>query len=462
MKTLLITTGLLDRIGESNSYQEALIASLVDRGHAVSVICTAEVSAKPWLHFERTTGNPAVYSIFNAGIYPARYPGGGVGTRTPLRDIQATPSFAKLFWKILGEIQPDVVNIQSLFGLPFDLVAELGAREWPVVFTAHDFFALCPTAHLYLPDNQRCRLSAQQLVCGQCCAYTQAYGAFQVAQIATEVIKFCPQWCGAAAKLLLRLRNAAVRCINFLYSRETLSVEYAIRREQALATLRSVKTLHCISKNQAKVFAAFAGPLDNLRVLPLQSPAVTSKTAIRKKKPGNGPLKLGALNTAVVMKGGTWLLERCKSLEALGLSHEVHFYGNPIQCSGSAANVHHHGRYRSGDLDAIAEQLDFCVVPSVCDETLAFTGLEMLARGVPLIASSYAGVSSFVKHGVDGFVFDPADPARFEQLVTDLAGNRQTVAEIQAACAARRVKSFEEHITDMEQLFRDTCGFKGA
>ena len=183
MKTLIITTGLLERIGESNSYQESLIASLVDRGHAFSVICTAEVSAKPWLHHERTTGNPAVYSIFNAGIYPARYPGGGVGTRTPLRDIQATPSFAKLFWKILGEIQPDIVNIQSLFGLPFALVAELGARDWPVVFTAHDYFALCPTAHLYLHGNQRCRLSAQQLVCGQCCASTQAYGAFQACSL---------------------------------------------------------------------------------------------------------------------------------------------------------------------------------------------------------------------------------------------------------------------------------------
>lgn len=462
MKILIITAGLLEQTGESNSYQEALIAALLERGHTVSILCTAEVSAKPWLFYEKETGSPTTYTIFNAGIYPARYPGGGVGTRTPLRDIQAKPSFAKIFWKVLGEIRPDVVSIQSLFGLPFDLVGELGSRGWPVAFTAHDYFALCPTAHLFLPDNQRCRLPAQELICSQCCASTHAYGAFRTAQIANDLIESFPRRCAKVAGFLQRLRNAAVRCANYLCRRQSLPEEYSARRECAVATLRSVQTLHCISEHQAKVFEALAGPLDNLRVLPLQSPAVNSNTATRGNLRGNSTLKLGALNTAVVMKGGRWLLERCKSLEALGVSHEMHFYGSPMQDAATVASVHQHGRYKSGDLDRIAAHLDFCIVPSLWDETLAFTGMEMLARGVPLIASCRAGVSSFIKHGVDGFVFDPGDPAGFEQLIVGLVDNRQKVAEVQAACAARRTTTFGEHVTEMENLFQETCRYQSA
>jgi glycosyltransferase involved in cell wall biosynthesis len=120
--------------------------------------------------------------------------------------------------------------------------------------------------------------------------------------------------------------------------------------------------------------------------------------------------------------------------------------------------VSYHGHDDHADLDEIAATADFCIIPSLCDETLGFTGLEMLARGVPLIVSDRAGASEFIESGVNGFLFDPASAEELLQIIRQLHHDTTLVKYVQSPGrnCTKKIESFSEHVTEMEALFSST------
>ena len=192
MDLLFITAGLVPVRGASNSYQEALIEGLAARGHSIACLCTAAVRLRPGVSWVSVQQGPyRRYSVFNGGVYPASYSQGGVGSRSPMRDVRSRSTLRRAIIEIVRAERPKLVSIQSLFGLPFDIVDEIRREATRVVFTAHDYFALCPTAHLFLPEGERCRLSEAELVCSKCCAqsFLQSLLAFHPVEPAGRVVR---------------------------------------------------------------------------------------------------------------------------------------------------------------------------------------------------------------------------------------------------------------------------------
>src|SRR5262249_3722766 len=122
-------------------------------------------------------------------------------------------------------------------------------------------------------------------------------------------------------------------------------------------------------------------------------------------------------------------------------------------------SVVYHGRYCELDLDRIAASADFLIIPSVCDETLGFVGLEMLSRGVPVLASSRAGMNEFVIPGENGYVFDPDKPKALSSLIADLLQSPSARCLRTAGITLPpSIKAFPDHLSDIETLFRIAAG----
>jgi len=108
------------------------------------------------------------------------------------------------------------------------------------------------------------------------------------------------------------------------------------------------------------------------------------------------------------------------------------------------------------DLDRISALADFCLLPSIWDETLGFTAMEMLARGVPLIASNCAGASQFVQCGANGYVFNPEDQDSLVNLLKKICSpNSKDGGLAPEGKIPAGLKCYGEHIVDMEALLRN-------
>ncbi|MES2308030.1 MAG: glycosyltransferase [Verrucomicrobiota bacterium] len=426
-----------------------------ERGHEIACLCMAELSLRPWMHWKRTDERFSIYHLYNGGVYPGVYPQGGVGTRSPQLEIDPSIKLRRLVFQIIHEFSPDLISIQSLFGLPLRMMEEIAQGPIPTVFTALDYFSICPTAHLFPPEEKPCRLPAQQLTCDQCCSQTLHYVPFWVTHHFDQWIDHCsnPSFLRST---LCRLRNIVIR-VNRLWNKKSVHREgYIRRREIASESLKSLTVIQPISHRQAEVLQELTGRLSNIRVIHAHPVSTTKITSQPLPSSTQRPLRFVALNVHAPYKGSELLNSVFRELEKKQYPFELHFYGARPENTISSSQVHYHGRYQESDLDSIGSDADFLLIPSLWDETLGFVGLEMMARGVPLIVSQLAGVSEFVKNWETGFIFDPHQKDSLLQIIEELFQNESLRQKIQqnASIPNESLKTFDQHVTEIEEMFR--------
>lgn len=72
------------------------------------------------------------------------------------------------------------------------------------------------------------------------------------------------------------------------------------------------------------------------------------------------------------------------------------------------------------DIPEICKCADIGVMPST-REGLGLSGIEMLAAGLPVIASNVHGIVDYIKDGVDGYLCDPFDEDSFAEAIKKLS-----------------------------------------
>lgn len=97
------------------------------------------------------------------------------------------------------------------------------------------------------------------------------------------------------------------------------------------------------------------------------------------------------------------------------------------------------------DVDRELAQMDLLVLPSLFGEGLPMVILEAMAAGVPVVASSVEGVPEAIRHGRDGLLVRPGDPA-------DLAGAIDRVVRGEVDWHALRSSAMERHRLEFSDL----------
>ncbi|MGN0114194.1 MAG: glycosyltransferase family 4 protein [Monoglobaceae bacterium] len=106
------------------------------------------------------------------------------------------------------------------------------------------------------------------------------------------------------------------------------------------------------------------------------------------------------------------------------------------------------------DIPEICHCADIGVMPST-REGLGMAGLEMLAAGVPLVASNVHGINDYVCDGVNGFSVSPNDAAGFAEAIFKLS-NPDTRENMRAACVEKS-KEFDQKISfaQMKKIYNE-------
>ncbi len=362
--------------------------TLTERGHEVTVLTRQPSEAPATLALRRDTraGVPVI-SIVGSGSTFERFP----GYESALENV---------FERVMTEVAPDVVLITHLLHHSPGYVS--AAHRWgiPVVLELHDFFMLCPRAHLERRNGDLCDGPEGGCACARYCFEDQT--------------------------------DARLR--------------WALRSESFAEALREADEVLAPSRFLAEAFASRRGE-DPIRVIP--NAVAQMGPVLREDRPPGQPLHLASIGVTVEHKGFQTVVEalRLAALPAARytifgvalppLSHELQEAGDEI----ADLELRLFNAFHPAHLPALLGDVDVVVVPSLVPETYSIVTREAFACGIPVIAAAIGALPEAVREEENGWLFEPGDAVGLAALLWRLNEDPSLVPR-----AAARV-SEEEVVT---------------
>ena len=153
----LVHQYLPDYVGGTELYTQSLARGLVARGHDATVYYRR--SAEGQGHDEREEGGVRVWAAWD----------GVVTVRRRFLATFRSSSLEETFAHLLDTVQPDLIHVQHLMGLPPALMRAIAAQRIPYVVTLHDYWWVCANAQLLTNyDETVCEGPRAYLNCSRC------------------------------------------------------------------------------------------------------------------------------------------------------------------------------------------------------------------------------------------------------------------------------------------------------
>jgi GT2 family glycosyltransferase/glycosyltransferase involved in cell wall biosynthesis len=269
-----------------------------------------------------------------------------------------------------------LVNVHHLLGNGPEVLDYLAQEGLPVVFSFHDYYAVCPTAHLI--DNT-----------GNYCGGTCSDGT-----------GLCP--------LNRQFFQAPIPALKHEYV-------HVHRNRMALALSRCqayTAPSNCTKQGLLNAFSSLRN-----REFQVIEHGRDMKRIQAGSEPGSDmPAKVICIGTLSEPKGSGLIRELMALNQLHGRRFEFHFLGGrsrelrPEQNGGI-----YYGAYHRDELPGLLMEISpsFSLLASICEETFSCTLSESWAAGIPVIASNRGALRERIEKHAGGWLFDPDDPDAF-------------------------------------------------
>jgi glycosyltransferase involved in cell wall biosynthesis len=395
------------------------------------------------------------------------------GTRFPDLELHE-PATEKLFDAVLEEVRPEVVHVQELAGLPSSVVDIAQRRRVPLVMTLQDYFPLCPTVKLYDADGQICMRRDPAPQCVRCCRdaplgtrhMRDMTTAFELRRLGGAFPRARDAAWGVLGPLLRRLPSGLPVDERAHGADAPAGQVEAYRRRRAtnVERLSRFDALVGVSSRVTEIYSDLGVDPARLRTLHLTVGHLEALRPRHVEAPGR-PLRFATLaGLASVPKGSRLVLDVVRRLEQMDLdgAYEVHVHGlvDPaIEAEVRALrSVRLRGPYSLGDLDALLDTADVGLVPSIWEEAYAHTGLEFVAKGIPVIANALGGSPDFAVPGESGWLNRSAGGQELAEIMAAIARDPREVVRFSRRLLDRRdelIKPLDRHLVELDELYRE-------
>ena len=395
------------------------------------------------------------------------------GTRFPDLDLDE-PAMDRLIDRALADFAPDVLNLQEFLGLPSSIVDIAHARGVPVVMTLHDYFPLCPTVKLFDADGRVCMRRDPAPECVRCCR-DAPLGTRHIREM---TVAFELQRAGRA---LPRLRGTALRTLSRLLPRmpSGLPIDtraqasdappapesaYRRRRQVNLARLSRIDVLIGASTRITEIYKQLGVPGARLRTVHLVAGHIARLRPRAIESPPR-PVRFvtlaGAQNEE---KGASVLVDALRRLSAGAPAgdYAVDVHGlvdDRIRDELERLSaVRIHGRYDPEALDSILDSPHVGIVPSVWEDTYPHAGLELLAKGIPVIGNARGGIPDYTIPGQTGWLNRSCSGAELAEIMAGVIADPAQVVRLNRSIRERRdelVKPLERHLDELDEIYRE-------
>ena len=426
--------------------------ALVARGHEISVFAgfPARSAVEEARRFDRYMHEGIPVERFRHNYAP-------MGTEPNIAALEYNNRFfAAYFRTYLIRTRPDVVHffhLQRLSASAIDVCEELGL---PMVLTPTDFWLVCPTNQLLLPNHALCLGPDPD---GANCV--RHVVARTQSPLARRCLDMMPGW----------LLSAMIRGLNRGF----------FPRQKQASYVRALSSRHRFMKSRMNRVQRVTVPTrlmaDMLRKNGLSTPKVTflpfgiNTEGLSRKAPASSRarLRIGFIGTLYEHKGAHILLEAVRSL-ATEIPIELRIYGNHNEFPKYIARlrriaaddppVEFCGTFPHGRSGEILSSLDVLVVPSLWYENAPLVINSDQACGCPVIASNLGGTSEVVVHEENGLLFEAGNVNELAQAIRRLACDRTLLRKLEEK--ARKPKSIGEYATELESVYNEILAERRA
>ncbi|HEX8273766.1 MAG TPA: glycosyltransferase [Longimicrobiaceae bacterium] len=369
--------------------------------------------------------------------------------------------FAEEFGAVLARFAPDLVHFVHLARLSASLVGPCVERGIPTVFTATDFWAVCPFSQLRLPDQSICAGPGPGAL--NCVRHLVAGSGARRASV-LGLARHAPDWMLGlgvrAAEMRLPLAPPVLDEVAALARRQGFVREQLGRVDRVLAPSRLME----------RTLAAGGIAPGRVSFLPY---GIDTAGIERRTDRGSGPaLRLGFVGSLTEHKGLDVAVGAVRRLPP-ELPVELAVHGAPADgpagrayldavrsLAGGDPRIRFHGPFRNREVGGVLAGLDALVVPSVWHENTPLVVYEAFAAGCPVVASDVEGIAEVVRHGVDGLLFARGDADALARALLRLAEDRALVAAL--AGQTRPPLAVGEHVDRLESVYAELLAGRAA
>lgn len=302
--------------------------------------------------------------------------------------------------------RPDLVHVHHFGHVTTAVATAAYALEIPVVFTATDFWLICPTSQLFRYDRSLCNGPTNIAKCAKCVASTyrraQPYRSL-IGAIPEPLFNLAAHRVAPTLKGMLR----AARGVASLVERAEWNRGVARRFSRLLVTSRFMRERLVENGVSAERMEQVSFGIDTAWAASLVPRRLQS------------PLRIGFIGAIARHKGLHVLVEAFRQLGAgkharLEVYGRLDFappYGDQVRSlAAETSEIEFRGTFPHQEIGRVLSGLDVLVIPSVWYENTPLVLWMALAARVPVIVSDMGGLVEIIRDGENGLVVPCGDP----------------------------------------------------
>ena len=314
------------------------------------------------------------------------------------------------FIEFLDEVKPDIIHFGHLNYLSTNLVRISKERNYPVVFTLHDFWLYCPRGQLISRRDESLCDEIDTEKCVKCLEeylYKEEKPESQVQQrlnhIQKEVIEKVDLFISPSKFLLNKMVQLGIPKEKITY------LDYGF------------------NYNYFKYF----------------------------KKKKSEKIRFGFIGRIIPVKGVHLIIDAFNKITNPEV--ELHIYGSSstgdyLKNRATNPNIHFSGSYNNWEIADVLSEIDVVIVPSIWFENSPLVIHEAAIAKIPVITTNLGGMAEYVKDEVNGLLFERNDINDLLNKILKFVNEPDLIEKF--GNNHIHVQSAEEHTNYIEKLYK--------
>ncbi len=344
-----------------------------------------------------------------------------------------------LFLTIIEEIKPDIIHFHELESLTGSLLSIARGLKIPYLVDIHNYWYLCPQRDLIDTNKKVCTDWNEGIKCTTCKVLPSSsrVGWMFVGYVRDTFL-------GGLLDKLVRTyytRRIKQEAYRVMVTSEKDAELYKRRREFFISELNAAGALIFPSKRTCEIYSFYGirNP-DSYVLLPLNK----NFNIIKPKKIGEirkqDVLRFGYIGSVIPNKGVHIIINAFEQLEAKYLSRchlYIYGHGDPayiehLKKSG-LQNIFFYGSYLPDEINNVLENIDVAIIPSLWEDCSPVVLTELQLSKTPILGSRIGGIEERIKHGINGYLFEPGNSRELSHYLRLLVDSPHLVTNMMRA-----------------------------
>lgn len=342
-----------------------------------------------------------------------------MGTQSNIQELEYNNLlFKKFFKEYLAREKPDIVHFFHLARLSASAIEACRELSIPTVLIPTDFWFICPTSQLRLPDNRPC--SGPDRFGVNCFRHIMVLS--RMPETKRWLLQF-PNWFLSVYLYLVKLGVNLGK-----FSRPW--IQALVRRADFLRLqLNQIHKVVVPTRIMRKLL--IQNGLDEHKIFDLPF-GLNYAYGMAEKKGRNGALRLGYIGTLADYKGVHVLLKAMLLLQGEAIDLKIYgklddypdYVESLMELSKNDSRIKFCNTFPNSKIGEIFANLDALAVPSLWHENSPLVVYSAQSAHCPVIASNMEGLSEIIEHEKNGLLFEAGNAEELALQIKRLLDDR--------------------------------------